>query len=242
MSDFAADPGQGPLQGRRILITAGPTWVKIDAVRHISNVSSGRTGLTIARAAARVGAAVTLLLGPGRAQVTEADRRSFRILPFVTFDDLHQALRRHVSSCSYDALIHSAAVSDYRPVSEEPGKLPSGEEEMVLRLHRTPKIVDEVKPLDPQILLVKFKLEVGRSEAELLEIGRQSRARSDADLLVANDLSRLSDTLHPAYLLDRSGVVAQTETTEALAACLVREIVTRLQGRPHRAPHDPPEP
>ena len=71
---------QTALQGRRILVTAGPTWVWLDAVRHISNLSSGRTGLAIAREARRRGAEVTVLLGPGRAALTDSDQQSLRIL------------------------------------------------------------------------------------------------------------------------------------------------------------------
>jgi phosphopantothenoylcysteine decarboxylase/phosphopantothenate--cysteine ligase len=225
---------EATLHGRRVLITAGPTWVKIDAVRHIGNVSSGRTGLVIARAAAARGAGVTLLLGPGRACPTEADRRSLRILPYVTFDDLHEAVRQYVSSRAYDVLIHAAAVSDYRPVSEERGKLSSGQEELVLHLRPTPKIVDEVKALDPTIVLVKFKLEVERTDAALLEIAQASRARSDADLMVANDLSGISAEGHRAFLLDRSGEVARAGTTAELAEVLMPEIARRLRDRPYR--------
>lgn len=212
-------------------MTAGPTWVRIDAVRHISNLSSGRTGLLIARLAADRGAAVTVLLGPGRALPSREDRERMRIVDLVSFDDLHAAVREHVGSRGYDAMIHSAAVSDYRPVSEERGKLPSGEEELVLRLRPTPKIVDEVKELDPSILLVKFKLEVGRSEEELRRIARESRARSRAELIVANDLEMMSPDRHRAYLLDESGVLAQVDTTADLAARLLDEVAARLRDR-----------
>lgn len=218
------------LSGRRVLVTAGPTWVFLDAVRHIGNLSSGRTGLDIARALAESGAAVTLLLGPGRVQPTAEDRERMEVVPFVTFDDLHGLVRERVGSRGYDALIHAAAVSDYRPVEEAPGKLPSGEEELVLRLRRTPKIVDEVKGLDPGIFLVKFKLEVGRSEAELLEIARESGSRSRAALVVANDLTQIGQERHVAYLVDGPRV-RRCETTSELAGALVDELAGRLAGR-----------
>src|SRR4051812_46697799 len=151
------------LGGRRILVTAGPTWVRIDAVRHLGNVSSGRTGLEIARALAGRGAEETLLFGPGRAQPTLRDEHSMAIRLFETFDDLYGLVKTHVGSGRYDAMVHSAAVSDYEPVEVHAGKLSSEAEELVIRLRRTPKIVDEVKNLAPEVFLVKFKLEVGRS-------------------------------------------------------------------------------
>lgn len=153
----------------------------------------------------------------------------------MTFDDLHAALRHHVGSGAYDALVHAAAVSDYRPVSEERGKIASDHEELVLRLRRTPKLVDEVRALDRTILLVKFKLEVARSEAELLEIARQSRAASDADFLLANDLAQMTDAAHPALLIDRAGdVIARMDTTMELAQGVCDALTAELRCRRRR--------
>jgi phosphopantothenoylcysteine synthetase/decarboxylase len=222
------------LAGRRVLVTAGPTQVPLDAVRFISNVSSGRTGVEIARAAASAGARVTLLLGAGR--IAPDPEATYRTIDFVTFDHLHAALRHHVGSGAYDALVHAAAVSDYRPVTDERGKIPSDTEELVLRLQRTPKLVDEVRALDPAILLVKFKLEVARSEEELLEIARKSRAASDADFILANDLARKTGADHHAYLVDRSDeVVAQMATTAELALRLCGTLAAALEGRARRS-------
>ncbi len=236
----AEKPGMNLLTGRRILVTAGPTWVRIDAVRHIGNVSSGRTGLIIARALRERGAELVVLLGPGRICPTPQERADLGIEDFETFDELHAAVRRHVGSHACDAMVHSAAVSDYRPVSEEQGKLSSDSDELVLRLRPTPKIVDEVKPLDPNLLLVKFKLEVGRSEAELLAIAARSRVRSAADLIVANDLTSIGAGRHRSYLLDEGGLVSTQDTTEALAIRLADELAQRLHNRPPRAIPPPP--
>jgi len=220
------------LAGRRVLVTAGPTWVWIDAVRHLGNVSSGRTGLAVSRAFATAGAHVTVLLGPGQAVPTPEDHALLQVERFITFDDLHREVRSRVGSRTFDALIHAAAVSDYRPVSEERGKLASGESELVLRLQPTPKIVDEVRSLDPNVLLVKFKLEVGRTLEELLHIAAESRARSDADLIVANDLRLMDAVRHPAWILDAGGIVAEAATTAELADKLVQAVTERLGRRP----------
>lgn len=219
-----------PLRRRRVLITAGPTWVRIDAVRHISNFSSGRTGIVLADTMARAGADVTLLLGPVQASIDGLAASGVRIVPFVTFDDLHQAVREQLRTGDFHAMLHAAAVSDYRPVSEVTAKLPSGEEELVLRLRPTPKIVDEVKDLAPDLLLVKFKLEVSRSRAELFSIARASAARSRADLVVANDLSEYAGERHPAFILNQQEVLAETETTQGLADSLVTVLAKRLGG------------
>lgn len=220
------------LQGRRILVTAGPTRVPIDAVRFISNVSTGATGLRIAETLAAVGAEVHLLMGPGTVPVPE--RPGLALERFVTFDDLHQAVRRHVGSRTFDAIVHAAAVSDYRLADAPAGKISSEQPELILRLEPTPKIVDEIRGLDPEITLVKFKLEVGRAQEELLEIARQSGERSDADFVVANDLAGMTSTLHPAWILHCGEVVAAGTTGEELAAGLARVLAEHLQGRPRR--------
>lgn len=214
-----------PLSGKKILVTAGPTWVRLDAVRHIGNASSGETGRAIARELAILGADVHLLLGP----VAPGDVPGVRITRFVTFDDLHRLVREEVGSGDYTAVVHAAAVSDYQPVKEAPGKIASGAEEWVLRLTRTPKIVDEIKTLDPEVFLVKFKLEVGRSEDDLIRIAAESGRRSCADLVVANDLSQKQDGRHVAYLMDGAGVAARVESTAELARVLGRELTERLK-------------
>jgi phosphopantothenoylcysteine synthetase/decarboxylase len=205
--------------------------VPIDAVRHIGNMATGRLGYRLAIAAADQGAAVTLLFGPGRFAIPEEGRRRLEIVEYTYFDELHALVRERVGSKQYDALFHTAAVSDFRPAEAAGGKIPSRQEELVLRLVPTPKIVDEVKALDPEILLVKFKLEVGRSREELIAIAAASRATSRAELIVANDQTRLSADRHPALLLDESGVIADVETQEELAAALLDAVNRRLKKR-----------
>jgi len=226
----------GDLSGLRVLVTAGPTWVPIDAVRHLSNFSTGGTGLHLARAFAVAGAEVTLLHGPGRARPAAEDRDRMEVVDFVTFEELHELVRARVGSREYEALIHVAAVSDYRPAAVAVEKRASGQREWLLRLTPTPKIVDEVKRLDPNIFLVKFKLEAGRTPEKLIEIGRESRARSAADLLVANDLRLLTPERHPAWILDAAGLIAAVQTRDELAAELIRLLAARATRRPEETP------
>jgi phosphopantothenoylcysteine synthetase/decarboxylase len=220
------------LDGCRLLVTAGPTWVPVDAIRHLSNFATGSLGLFLADRAAQAGARVTLLLGPGRLWPSHAQRERIEIVDFVTFDDLLRLVRERVGSRRYQAMLHTAAVADYRPAAVEPVKTPSGQAEWIIRLVPTPKIVDEVKPLAPEILLVKFKLEVGRTREELLQIAAASRAKSDAELIVANDRATFTPDRHPAILMDAEGVVAETTTRKEMADRLLQEIARRLAARP----------
>lgn len=150
-----------------------------------------------------------------------ADRLQVR--PYRTFDDLRESMERHLVRGDFDVVVHSAAVSDYecagvyapaqetrfQPetgcwegttsgppalVSRRAGKVKSDEPELWLRLVRTPKLVDLVRsPWGFRGILVKFKLEVGLSEAGLLEVAESSRRLSTADLMVANTLEGMED-------------------------------------------------
>jgi phosphopantothenoylcysteine synthetase/decarboxylase len=229
-------PHERALADRKVLVSAGPTWVAIDRVRHIGNFATGRLGYRLARAAVDRGAHVTLLFGPGRFAIPDEAQSRLDVVPFTYFDDLHTLVRERVGSGVYEAFLHTAAVSDFRPDTTFQGKITSSQPELTLRLVPTPKIVDEIKGLDPGILLVKFKLEVGRTREELLCIATASRVRSHADLIVANDQAHLTQDRHPALILDESGLIAEVETQEQLAAALLDALAARLDGtaRPRR--------
>src|SRR5262249_25527048 len=104
------------LQGRsmRWLVTAGGTLVEIDAVRAISNGFTGRTGAAIAAEARRRGRDVTLLASHAEVAL---ELPAAAIRPFKTFDDLHRLMFELMQGGSFDCLVHSAAVSDYRPAN-----------------------------------------------------------------------------------------------------------------------------
>jgi phosphopantothenoylcysteine synthetase/decarboxylase len=209
---------------RRLLITAGPTWVPIDSVRHLANFSTGRMGATLARAAAGAGWAVTLLYGPGRHPLTAEDRERMEVVDFTTFDELQGLVRERVGTRSYAGMIHAAAVSDYVPAERVAGKIDSNAPELVLRLVRAPKIVDDVKRLDPEIVLTVFKLTSGQPRDEMVRIAHALRQRSGAELVVANDQATLTPDRHPTLLLEERGVRAEAYTPGALAGPLLAAI------------------
>jgi phosphopantothenoylcysteine synthetase/decarboxylase len=201
-----------------ILVTAGNTQAPIDRVRAITNIFTGRTGTSIALAGHQHGHQVTLLTShPELAEQSLLVER-WTVKAYRTFDDLHRVLESHIRNGAYDALIHSAAVGDYRvsgvyapapgtrfdeelgrwisKESETPalidragGKVKSDEAELWLRMVRTPKLVDLVRAeWGFRGILVKFKLEVDVTTASLREIAENSRRQSKADLMVANTL------------------------------------------------------
>ncbi len=147
------------VRGKRILITAGPTRVAIDDVRVISNIATGRTGILLAQKLARLGAKVTLLLGP-------VDRccldKRIKIVSFAFFEELRNKIRRELTLRRYDFIIHNAAVSDFAPAVIK-GKIASGKP-FFLKLKPLPKITGVIKRLAPEAKLAIFKLESGVSD------------------------------------------------------------------------------
>ncbi len=204
----------------KILITAGPTWVRLDQVRVITNIFSGRTGYNIAKEAFRRGADVTLLLGPGRINIPDKDTKHFKIIRFKFYEDLLALMRRHIKSKKYDVVIHSSAVADYQPIAVDPGKIKSSADSLVLRFKPTIKIVDEIKKNDPNVFLVKFKLEVKRRRKDLLDIAFKSMRQSSADLMVANNLADMRKG-RVAFILRQDGSVLKTKGDAGLANTLL---------------------
>ena len=189
------------LNGKNILITAGPVWVPLDRVRVITNIFSGELGVTVAKVFAKEGVKVTLCLGPGRVNPPE-DNKNIKIIRFRYYQEILDLVKKEVSSQKYDIMIHSAAISDYEPLEVQGGKIKSGQKQLTLDLKPTLKIVDLIKDLDPAIFLVKFKLEVGVTKDELIKIAYQSMLDSKADLIVANEFSEATSAKHKAYIID----------------------------------------
>jgi phosphopantothenoylcysteine synthetase/decarboxylase len=192
-------------------------------VRCITNVFTGKTGATIARWAWERGHSVTLLTSRPEVVENHPSSERWAMLPYHTFADLQQLMRELVLAGDLDAVIHCAAVGDYltggiyAPVegtrfhlesgrwesdsATGPGmidrgadKVKSDEPELWLRLVRAPKLIDCIRSeWKFRGVLVKFKLEVGVSEEQLLAVAERSRTHSQADLMVANTLEGASE-------------------------------------------------
>jgi phosphopantothenate---cysteine ligase (CTP) len=193
-----------------ILVTAGNTQTPVDSVRNLTNIFSGRTGAQIAARAYDRGHSVTLLTShPEVLDAIPSERLrtvpEWRVRAYRTFDDLDAAMGEEIASGKFDAVVHAAAVSDYRVAGiftrrdgqfedATAGKVKSSYPELWLRLVPTPKLVDKIRGAWGFAgVLVKFKLEVGLSEAELLEVAERARVHSAADLMVANTLEGMRD-------------------------------------------------
>lgn len=138
----------------RVLVTAGPTREYLDAVRFLSNASSGKMGFACATAAARAGHDVTLITGP----VALPDPAGVRTIRVVSADDMYRAVMKVYPRI--DAAIMTAAVGDYKPAERFAGKLKKKSETLTLRLVRTRDILKEMGRRKGSRILVGFALEV----------------------------------------------------------------------------------
>jgi phosphopantothenoylcysteine synthetase/decarboxylase len=243
----------------KILVTAGNSQVPLDRVRCITNIFTGRTGAHIAIHARERGHNVTLLTSHPETVPESPTASAWSVRSYRTFADLQQALEHAARTEHYDAIIHCAAVSDYEAagiyaaapgtrfdverrhwdnptggratLADRPaGKVRSSEPELWLRLVRTPKLIDLLRQdWGYRGLLVKFKLEVDVSDAQLLEIAERSRQQSGAELMVANTLEGKTDW---AFLGPLNGVYERVSRPD-LPARLLGETERIYRERSH---------
>jgi phosphopantothenoylcysteine decarboxylase/phosphopantothenate--cysteine ligase len=172
----------------RILVTSGATREFLDDVRFVSNVSTGRTGALLADALARAGLAVTLLRGQGADKPPRPDALA-GLSVFTSADNLLRQLRARLAAGKIDAVIHCAAVSDYRPEKKIPGKLPSSSGSLDLHLVPTRKILPLLKGFSPcPLVVIGFKLTAGATETRRKAAVAGLFASGTVDYVVHNDL------------------------------------------------------
>ncbi|WP_373197265.1 phosphopantothenate--cysteine ligase [Streptococcus sanguinis] len=222
-----------------ILITSGGTSEKIDRVRSITNHSTGRLGKIIAKTFLDKGDQVTLVTTP-KAVRPEA-HPNLTIVQIENVAELLESLEPLVHT--HDALIHAMAVSDYTPVymtgleavaaspdmteflnkTNSESKISSQDDVQVLFLKKTPKIISLVKKWNPAIRLIGFKLLVDVSDEELIKTARDSLIKNQAEIIVANDLTDISNHVHKAYLV-RNDTVTRAQSKEEIAQLLYLHI------------------
>lgn len=222
-----------------ILITSGGTSEKIDRVRSITNHSTGRLGKIIAETFLDKGDQVTLVTTPKA--VRPAAHPNLTIVQIENVAELLESLEPLVHT--HDVLIHAMAVSDYTPVymtgleavaassdmteflnkTNSETKISSQDDVQVLFLKKTPKIISLAKKWNPGIRLIGFKLLVDVSKEELLKTARASLIKNQAEIIVANDLTDISNHVHKAYLV-RNDTVTLAQSKEEIAQLLYLHI------------------
>jgi len=207
------------LKNKRVLITAGPTWVTIDKVRVISNTATGKTGILLAEKLQDLGAKVTLALGPVESCCLN---KEIRLIRFKFFEDLRKIIGTELKSKRYNILIHSAAVSDYRPARKYNLKVGSGLKQWKVNLVPTIKIIDLIRDSDASLYLVGFKFEPQAKDSFLLAQARNLLLRVNANLVVANTIDKKNN--YRAYILSPDRRYGPILSRQGLAGKLTKII------------------
>ena len=169
------------LQGKRIMITAGPTYEKIDPVRFIGNYSSGKMGFALAEECARRGAEVTLIAGP----VSMSCSANIHRIDVESCEEMYQAATTHFANM--DAAILCAAVADFRPENVAAEKIKREKDDLVIRLKPTHDIAAQLGQMKKQgQLLVGFALVTNDEEAN----AQKKLQKKNLDFIVLNSLQR----------------------------------------------------
>ena len=169
---------QGPLSGKRVLITAGPTRERIDPVRFVSNRSSGRMGFAVAEAAREAGAQVVLVSGPVGLGTPIGVRR----VDVESAEDMLLAVQRELPGT--DVFISTAAVADYRPANPPEHKIKKSTERLAIEMQRTIDIVGTVAARPDRPFVVGFAAETESVEQN----ARAKMLRKNLDMIAANEV------------------------------------------------------
>jgi phosphopantothenoylcysteine decarboxylase / phosphopantothenate---cysteine ligase len=216
------------LQGTRVLVTAGPTFEAIDAVRGITNQSSGKMGYSIARAAREAGASVTLVSGP----TSLAPPLGIRRIDVVSARDMFHAVKKHVPST--DIYISVAAVGDYHVVNQREHKIKRSGDNLNLELAPNPDILAWVASRPRPPFCVGFAAE----SEKLKEHAEAKRRAKNVPLLAANLVQRAIGTDdNEITLLDDQGAHQLARAPkEHIARQLIAHVARLYKTGNHKRP------
>lgn len=227
MAALGAIGTQADLRGQRILVTAGPTFEPIDAVRFLGNRSSGKMGWAVAAEAARRGASVTLVAGP----VALMEPAGVDVIHIETAGEMEEAVLSRYTSV--DAVVMAAAVADWRPSRPPQEKLKKEDGPPSLALEPTTDILSTLGKKKERQVLVGFAAETG----DLLSEGRRKLTEKNLDFIVVNEVGKTgtgfgSETDLAALLSrEQDDVAPRMWTKRELAAAICDRLASLLSGQ-----------
>ena len=228
---------------KKFIITAGGTSEKIDNVRKITNSSSGKLGCIIANTILEEIDDVRIYYICSRNSIRPKNDK-VKVIEVDGVLDLKSKVEFLLRNDNIDFFVHSMAVSDYMIdyvttlekmeksfTSDDDfsnvdkitdNKISSNEDNLVIVLKQTPKVISIIKDVSPETFLVGFKLLDGVCDEKLIYVGRELMRKNNCDMVVANDLSNIRNGKHSAYLLDKDNSVTVASGKEDIAKKLVR--------------------
>lgn len=237
----------------KIIITAGGTSEKIDNVRKITNSSSGKLGCTIANKLIEKEEKIERIYYICSKNSYKPTHEKIEIIEIFDTNDLKNKTEELLTKEDINYFIHSMAVSDYtvdyvtnaRKLSDNinhnrekdvydviihnkdnitGNKISSYEDDLIIKLKRTPKIISLIKDLSPNTYLVGFKLLDGVTEEELIQVATNLKNKNKCDLVVANDLSNIRNGNHKAFIIKGENDYINALGKEDIAEKLISEM------------------
>lgn len=221
-----ANPDGRPMQGMRVVVTAGGTVERIDPVRFLTNDSSGKMGFAFAEAARDFGADVTLICG----KTDGPPPSGVRVVKAESAQEMLQAVLGRFDET--DLVIKAAAVADYRPANPSPHKIKKNEQSMTLELVKNPDILQTLGERKQGQFLIGFAAETDR----LVENAMSKAIRKNCDLVVGNDVTvpgaGFGTETNKVVVVDRQGVVADLPllSKRETAEQVLRLALERMNG------------
>ncbi len=220
---LGGEPNVGALAGRKVLMTAGPTFEDLDPVRYLGNRSSGRMGYAVAQAAREAGAEVLLISGP----VALADPSGVTVQRVRSALDMHRAVLDAVAGM--DVFIGTAAVADYRPAQPAGQKIKKTRESLTVELVRNPDILAEVAARADRPFTVGFAAETD----DVLGYARRKLEEKRLDLIAANTVGAGQGFEVDDNALTLLWPGGQRELPRASKAALARDLIAVIAQRLH---------
>ncbi len=216
-----------PLKGKKVLITAGPTYEAIDPVRFIGNHSSGKMGFEIAKAAANLGAEVILVTGPTHQKVSHI---LIQVIPVISAQDMYESV--HAYFQNVDIAILSAAVADFKSKEVASQKIKKKDPTLTLELEKTKDILASLGEIKNNQYLVGFALETN----DELENAKGKLKRKNLNLIVLNSLNDKgagfkSDTNKVTFIDDKETITEfQLKSKTEVAKDLLNKIIEQTHA------------
>ncbi len=238
----------------KIIITAGGTSEKIDNVRKITNSSSGKLGALIASKIIELNdSSIEKIYYICSKNAIKPTNSKIEIMEIVDTNDLKEVVEKLLINEKIDYFVHAMAVSDYMvdfvttatKISEniknnpnediydlichnqdniKTNKISSNEDDLIIKLKRTPKIISIIKKISPNTHLIGFKLLDDVSKEELIRVATNLRNKNNCDFVVANDLSNIRKGTHLAFIIGKDNKYIAATGKEDIALKLVKEM------------------
>ena len=216
-----------PLYGKKILITAGPTYERIDPVRFIGNYSTGKMGIELANSAARKGASVFLICGPTNFEPKESGVQTIKV---STAEEMYNSVHQYFNKI--DVAILSAAVADYKPVNKYLSKIKKSSGPLNLKLEETRDILASLGKLKNKQFLIGFALETN-NEIENAKLKIKSK---NLDFIVMNSLNDkgagFGNTTNKITIIDKdfNQITFPLKNKEDVADDIINELIKKIDA------------